>query len=118
MKMRIRSRDPQFIIRGDNAARPSPTYTWPAKCGLGWPTMHLQYKLKSLARPHNCRPAGPRANPFFLLNLMIRLSMFNKLENFKKFTKLGKDFGELDDKLIIQYFHHIHICTLNVFFKF
>jgi len=31
------------------------------------------------------------------------------LGNFKKFTKLSKDFGELDDKLIIQHFHHIHI---------
>jgi len=39
--------------------------------------------------------------------------MFNKLENFKKFKKLSKDFGELDDNLIIQHFHHIHIHTLT-----
>ena len=32
---------------------------------------------------------------------MIKLSMFKKLENFKKFTKLNKYFRELDDKLII-----------------
>jgi len=43
---------------------------------------------------------------------MIKLSMFNKMENFNKFTKLNKDFGKLDDKLIIQHFHHIHICNL------
>ena len=43
---------------------------------------------------------------------MIKLSMFKKLGNFNKFTKLSKDFGELDDKLIIQHFHHIHIRTL------
>jgi len=40
---------------------------------------------------------------------MIKLSMFKKLGNCKMFTKLSKDFGELDDKLIIQHFHHIHI---------
>jgi len=39
--------------------------------------------------------------------------MFNKLRNFNKFMKLSKDFGELNDKLIIQYFHHIHIRTLT-----
>jgi len=39
--------------------------------------------------------------------------MFKKLENFKKFTKLSKDFGELDDKLIIQHFYYIHIHTLT-----
>jgi len=33
------------------------------------------------------------------------------LGNFKKFTKLSKDFGKLDDKLIIQHFHHIHTMT-------
>jgi len=38
--------------------------------------------------------------------------MFNKMENFNKFTKLNKDFGKLDDKLIIQHFHHIRICNL------
>jgi len=37
--------------------------------------------------------------------------MLNKLENFNKFTKLSKDFRELDDKLIIQHFYHIHIRT-------
>ena len=44
---------------------------------------------------------------------MIKLSMFNKLGNFNKFNKLSKDFGPLNDKLIIQHFHHIHICTLT-----
>ena len=47
--------------------------------------------------------------------------MFNQLENFNKFTKLSKDFGELDDKLIIQHFHHIYIWYFDihdVFFKF
>jgi len=38
--------------------------------------------------------------------------MFNKLENLNKSTKLNKDFEELYHKLIIQYFHHIHIRTL------
>jgi len=32
---------------------------------------------------------------------MIKLSMFNKLENVNNFTKLNTNFGELDDKLII-----------------
>ena len=44
---------------------------------------------------------------------MTKFSMFNKLENFNKFTKLSKNFGELDDKLIIQHFHHIDICNLT-----
>ena len=44
---------------------------------------------------------------------MIKLSKFNKLGNFNKFTKLSKNFGELNDKLIIQYFHHIYIRTLT-----
>jgi len=44
---------------------------------------------------------------------MIKLLMFKKLGNFKKFTKLSKDFWELDDKLIIKHFHHIHICTVT-----
>ena len=39
--------------------------------------------------------------------------MFNKLGNFNKFTKLRKDFQKLDDKLIIQHFHHILIRTLT-----
>jgi len=29
--------------------------------------------------------------------------------NFKKLTKSNQNFGELDDKLINQHFHHIHI---------
>jgi len=43
---------------------------------------------------------------------MIKLSIFKKLENFKKFTKLSKDFGKFDNKLIIH-FHHIHIHTMT-----
>ena len=39
--------------------------------------------------------------------------MFKKLGNFMKFTKLNKDVRELDDKFIIQHFHHIHIRTLT-----
>jgi len=39
--------------------------------------------------------------------------MFNKLRNLTSSQKLSKNFGKLDDKLIIQYFHHIHICTLT-----
>jgi len=39
--------------------------------------------------------------------------MFNKLVNFNKFIKLSDDFEKLDDKLIIQHFHHIHIRTLT-----
>ena len=35
--------------------------------------------------------------------------------NFKKFTKLSKDFGELDDKLIIQHFHYIHTMTYTMY---
>jgi len=35
------------------------------------------------------------------------------LENFKKFTQLSKEFGELDNKLIIQHFYHIHIHTMT-----
>jgi len=37
------------------------------------------------------------------------------LKNFKKFTKLSKDFGKLDDKLIIQHFHDIHIMTYTMY---
>jgi len=37
------------------------------------------------------------------------------LEYFKKFTKLSKDFGELDDKLIIQHFDHIHTMTYTMY---
>jgi len=39
------------------------------------------------------------------------------LGNFKKFTKLSKDFGELDDKLIIQdiHIHHIHTITYTMY---
>jgi len=44
---------------------------------------------------------------------MIKLSMFIKLRNFNKFTKLSKDFRKLNDKLIIQHLHHIHIRTLT-----
>ena len=44
---------------------------------------------------------------------MIKLSIFNKLENFNKFIKVSKDFEELNDKLIIQRFHDIHIRTLT-----
>jgi len=36
-------------------------------------------------------------------------------ENLKKFTKFSKDFGELDDKLIIQHFHHIHTMTSTMY---
>ena len=39
--------------------------------------------------------------------------MFNKLGKFNKLTKLSKDFGKLNDKLIIHHFHHIHIGTLT-----
>jgi len=45
---------------------------------------------------------------------MIKISMLKKFGNFKKFTKLlSKVFRELDDKLIIHRFHHIHIHTLT-----
>jgi len=37
------------------------------------------------------------------------------LGNFKKFTKLSKDFGELYDKLIIQHFHDIHTMTYTMY---
>jgi len=37
------------------------------------------------------------------------------LGNFKKFTKLSKDFGELDDKVIIQHFHHIPTMTYTMY---
>jgi len=43
--------------------------------------------------------AGSRANPPFFYKIIIKLSIFNKLENFNKFTKLSNDFGEFDDKL-------------------
>jgi len=52
---------------------------------------------------------------------MIKLSTFNKLRNINKYTKLSKDFGELNDKLAIEHFDGIHIHTFdiyNVFFKF
>ena len=39
--------------------------------------------------------------------------MFNKLGIFNKFTKVSKDFGELNDKLKIQHVHHIHVRTLT-----
>jgi len=41
--------------------------------------------------------------------------MLKKLENFQKFTKLSKDFGELNDKLIIQHFYHIRILTYTMY---
>jgi len=44
---------------------------------------------------------------------MIKLLMFNKLGIFNKFTKVSKDFGELNDKLKIQHVHHIHVRTLT-----
>jgi len=44
---------------------------------------------------------------------MIKLSIFDKLGKFNKSTKLSKDFGVLNDRLIIQYFHRIHIRTLT-----
>jgi len=47
---------------------------------------------------------------------MIKLSMFKNCETFKKFTKLSKDFEELDDKLIIQHFHHIHTMTYTMYY--
>jgi len=39
--------------------------------------------------------------------------MSNKVGNFNKLTKLSKDFGELNNKFIIQHSHHIHIRTLK-----
>jgi len=39
--------------------------------------------------------------------------MIKKLENFNMFTKLNKNLGELNGKLIIQHFYHIHIHTLT-----
>jgi len=53
---------------------------------------------------------------YFLLVFMIKLSMF-KNWNFKKFTKLSKNFWKLDDKTFLSYsysYYDIH----NVFFKF
>jgi len=44
--------------------------------------------------------------------------MFNKFENFNKFTKLNKDFEKVDNKLVIQHFHHIHIHYLTYSSKF
>ena len=32
---------------------------------------------------------------FYFLIFKIKLSMFTKLDNFKKFTKLSKDFGKV-----------------------
>ena len=39
--------------------------------------------------------------------------MFNKFGIFNKFTELRKNYEKFNDKLIIQHFHHIHICTLT-----
>jgi len=44
---------------------------------------------------------------------MIKLSVFNKLGSFNKFTKLNKDFREFDDKLIIPTFSSYSVADLN-----
>jgi len=36
----------------------------------------------------------------------------------KKFTKLSKDFGKLDGKLIIQHSHRIYTMTYTMYTKF
>jgi len=71
-------------------------------------------RLAFLMRVENfvlfCISTNSQSSPFFFLILiMIKCLMFNKLRNLNNFTNLSKDFGKLDDKLIIQYFHYIHI---------
>jgi len=101
------------------------------RCGnVDWPDTfrpdpHLAHKMRSgLANltfltwaEKSCPPrinVCLQASLFFKKkNLMIKLLMFNKLKNFNKLTKLSKDVGKFDDKLIIQHVHHIHICTLT-----
>ena len=56
---------------------------------------------------------------FFLRKSHHKTFNVQQIENFNKFTKLSKNFGELEDKLIIQHFHHIHIrrhirCILQI----
>ena len=77
----------------------------------GLARLHFQHGLKSLVSPTG------QSTLFFYKKkkLMIKLSMFNKLKNFNKFTKLSKNFGELDDKLIIQHFHYIHTLTYTMY---
>ena len=41
--------------------------------------------------------------------------MFKNWKIFNKFKKLSKDFKELDDKLIILHFHHIHTMTYTMY---
>jgi len=53
---------------------------------------------------------------FFFKKFYDKTLNVQNLRNFKKFTKLSKDFGELDDKLIIQHFHYIHIMTYIMYF--
>jgi len=73
-----------------------------------WLSLHLARKMRvGLVVPYFHHVLNSKKK------LLINFSMFNKLENFNKFTKLSKDFGELDNKLITQHFHHIHICTLT-----
>jgi len=49
---------------------------------------------------------------------MIKFSMFKNWETLRSLHNQVKDFGELDDKLIIQHFHYSYYDIYNVFFKF
>jgi len=81
--------------RGDNTGR----------SGLFRPDPHLARPVFS-TRAEKSDPShisvGLEAIPP-LKKKIIKLSMFNKLKNFNKFRQLSKDFGKLDDKLIIQH---------------
>jgi len=71
--------------------------------GPACPVPHNLYGLQLLVCPtHHLTRRSAGLLIFFIF--MIKLSMF-KIG--KTFTKLNKDSGDFDDKLIIQHFHYI-----------
>ena len=103
----------KFKIRGRNVG-------WFGSFRLA---LHLARKMQAgLVRPtlkmraENSGPPHISFCPFvffFFKSYDKKLLITNKLGNFNKFTKLSKNFGELNNKLIIQHYHDIHIRTLT-----
>jgi len=63
--------------------------------------------------PHKLWYASMRTNPFFFLISHDEAFNIQEIGKLNKFTKLSKDSEKLNDKLIIQHFHYIHIRTLT-----
>ena len=85
--------------------------------GLARPVLHNLCELQSLARltlfDLSVRWLACFCLFIYFLIFMIKLSIFKNSETLRSSQKLSKDFGELDDKLIIQHFHHIHLHTMT-----